>query len=188
MLFNSHSDLAGRHATLSASNYHWMNYSVEKMERVFMAAMAAKRGSELHDLAHHLIRLGVKLPRTRQTLNMYVNDAIGFGMSPEQTLVYSENAYGTADAIGYDAKKKLLRIHDLKTGLLETSEHQLEVYAAFFCLEYRFKPFEIDTELRIYQNDEVRIYEADPDDIFHIMDQAVTLDKHIKAMKKEALV
>ncbi len=47
------------------------------------------------------------------------------------------------------------------------------------------KPFEIDIELRIYQNDEVRVYEADPDDIFHIMDKIITFDKRISAMRME---
>ena len=187
MLFNSHFDLAGRHAELSASNPHWVNYSEEKFDRVYLARQAAKRGSELHDLAHHLIRLGVKLPKTRQTLNMYVNDAIGFGMSPEQILFFSEYAFGTADAVGYNPKKKFLRIRDLKTGVIEASVLQLEVYAAFFCLEYRMKPFEMDIELRIYQNDEVKIYDADPDDIFRIMDKAITLDKRMREMKREAL-
>ena len=50
----------------------------DKLDRVFFTNEAAKRGTELHALAHDLIRLGVKLPKTRATLNMYVNDAIGF--------------------------------------------------------------------------------------------------------------
>ncbi len=106
-------------------------------------------------------------------------------MSPEMIVYYSDNAFGTADAISF--RRGMLRIHDLKTGITPTSEHQLEVYAALFCLEYRMKPFEIETELRIYQNDEVRIYEADPDVIFHIMDKIVTFDKRINAIKMEAV-
>ena len=42
------------------------------------------------------IRLSQKLPNLKKTLNLYVNDAIGFKMNPEQTLVYSENCFGTA--------------------------------------------------------------------------------------------
>ena len=37
---------------------------------------------------------------------------------------------------------------------------QLLIYAAYFCLEYGFKPRDIDIELRIYQNDEVLIHNA----------------------------
>lgn len=183
MHFNSHSHLQGAHAFLSASKYHWINYDEDKLERVYLAAQAAARGDRLHQLAHDLIREGVKLPRTQATLNMYVNDAIGYRMNPEQILFYSLNAFGTADAISFRRGK--LRIHDLKTGVSATSEHQLEVYAALFCLEYKVKPFQIETELRIYQSNEARIYEADPDVITHIMDKIVTFDKRITQIRTE---
>ena len=185
MHFNSHSNLAGRHAFLSPSTYHWINYDDQKLDARFIAAMAAQRGTELHAFAHEAIRLGIKLPKTSKTLHLYVNDAIGYRMSPEQPLYYSDNCFGTADTISFRRNK--LRIHDLKTGVSPTSEHQLEVYAALFCLEYRFKPFEIETELRIYQNDEVRIYDADPDSISHVMDKIITFDKRINELRLEAL-
>jgi hypothetical protein len=185
MLFNRHSELAGQHAFLSASKYHWINYDDEKLERVFNASMTAQRGTELHAFASEAIRLGIKLPSTRKTINLYVNDAIGYRMTPEQILYYSPNCFGTVDTISF--RKNKLRIHDLKNGVTLTSEKQLEVYAALFCLEYRFKPHEIDIELRIYQNDEVRIYEADPDVIAHIMDRIVTFDKKITAWRMEAM-
>lgn len=183
MDFNRHSLLEGRHAFLSASKYHWIRYSDEKLAATYMTARAAQRGSDLHDLASDLIRLGVKLPNNKQTLNHYVNDAIGYRMNPEQMLVYSDNAFGTADAISF--KKGKLRIHDLKTGVTPTSFDQLEVYAAFFCLEYMVKPFEIETELRIYQNDECSIFVPDPDSTTHIMDKIVTFDKIIDSIKSE---
>jgi len=185
MIFNKHFNLVGQHAFLSASKYHWINYDDEKLERVFIAAMAAQRGTELHALAHQLIRLGVKLPRTQKTLNMYVNDALGFRMTPEQVLYYSDNCFGTADAISF--RRGTLRISDLKTGVSPTSEHQLEVYAALFCLEYMMKPFDMAIELRIYQSDEVREYAADPDMIAHIMDKIISFDKRIKILGEEAL-
>lgn len=185
MIFNTHSNLVGQHAFLSASKYHWINYDDDKLDASYLSALAARRGTELHELAHNLIRLGVKLPKTPTTLNMYVNDALGYRMSPEQVLYYSENCFGTADAISYRRNK--LRVHDLKTGVTQTSEHQLEVYAALFCLEYRIKPFDIEMELRIYQNDEARIYEGDPDVITHIMDRIVTFDRRITAIRQEAL-
>lgn len=185
MLFNKHSELVGQHAFLSASKYHWINYDEDKLERVFTARMAAQRGTDLHNFALDAIRLGVKLPKSAKTLHLYVNDAIGYRMTPEQILYYSPNAFGTADTISFRRNK--LRIHDLKTGRIESSPHQLEVYAALFCLEYRFKPFEIETELRIYQNDEVRIFEGEPDVIAHIMDKIITFDKRINELRMEAM-
>lgn len=185
MIFNKHSDLAGQHAFLSASKYHWTNYDEDKLERTYMTALAAQRGNELHAFAHHAIRLGIKLPRNSTTLNLYVNDAIGYRLTPEQVLFYSVNCFGTADAIGF--KKDLLRVHDLKTGINTTSERQLEVYAALFCLEYRMKPFDIGIELRIYQSNEVRIYIPDPDVIMHLMDKIVVFDRRIEEIKKEVL-
>lgn len=116
---------------------------------------------------------------------MYVNDAIGYRMNAEQPLYYSDNCFGTADAVSFRRNK--LRVHDLKTGVTPTSEHQLEVYASLFCLEYRFKPMDIEIEMRIYQNDEARIYLADPNDITHIMDKIVMFDKRINEMRLEAL-
>lgn len=185
MIFNRHLDLVGQHAFLSASKYHWINYSDEKLDRVFVAAEAARRGTELHAFAHEAIRLGVRLPKTNKTLHMYVNDAIGYRMSIEQILYYSENAFGTADTISF--KKGKLRIHDLKTGFTPCSEHQLEVYAALFCLEYKFKPMDLEIELRIYQNDEVRMFDADPDVITHIMDKIINFDRRITELRMEAM-
>jgi hypothetical protein len=185
MNFNRHSVQPGSHAFLSPSSNAWLNYDEDKLDRVFHTHMLARRGSELHALAAELIRLGVRLPDEPKTLNMYVNDAIGFRLNPEQMLWYSENCYGTADAIGYRVDK--LKIADLKTGTTPTTVRQLEVYAALFCLEYRMKPFGLDIELRIYQNNEVHEYAADPVDIGYIMDRIVTLDKRIKALREEAL-
>lgn len=185
MRFNQHSQLAGKHAFLSASKSSWLNYDDDKFERVFMANMAAQRGTDLHALANDLIRLGVRLPEEPPTtMSLYVNDAIGFRMTPELILFYSLNAFGCADALSF--RKNKLRVHDLKTGVLKTSERQLEVYAALFCLEYGYKPHDIETELRIYQNNEARIYEADPDVLAHIMDKIVTFDRRIDQMKEDA--
>ena len=129
----------------------------------------------MHDLACRLIKLGVKLPKSKKTLNLYVNDAIGYKMTPEQILYYSPLAFGTADAISFRDDK--LRIHDLKTGTVPASMYQLEIYAALFCLEYDYKPSDIQTELRIYQSNEVLIHSPDVDEIVPIMDKIVTFDK-----------
>lgn len=184
MRFRMHSDLNGSHALLSPSSYHWVNYEEEDLDRKVTTSFAAKRGTDLHDLAQRMITLGVKLPDTTQTLNAYVNDAIGFRMTPEQTLFYTQNCYGTTDAIAF--RKNRLRIHDLKTGVTPTKVTQLEVYAALFCLEYGFKPIEIEMEFRIYQNDEVKIFEGDPLTITNIIDKIVVFDRRIEQLRTEA--
>lgn len=182
MIFNRHSELQGKHAFLSPSNYSWLNYNDQKLEARFYTVMAARRGSDLHDLAHEAIRLGVKLARGNQALSTYVADAIGYKMTCEQTLFFSENCFGTADTISFRRGK--LRIHDLKTGITSTSEKQLEIYAALFCLEYGVDPFEIEIELRIYQRDEVRVYEPLAEHIVSIMEKIVDFDQQIEAIKE----
>ena len=183
MDFNKHYLLEGKHAFLSASSYHWIRYDEDKMANTFLNAKAKQRGTELHNLAHDLIRLKVNLPKTKKTINQYVNDAIGYRMTPEQVLVYSDNAFGTADAISFH--KNVLRIHDLKTGEHPASFEQLEIYAAFFCAEYGVRPFDIEIELRLYQNDEVHVLVPDPDKIYHILDRLTTFDKLIETLKLE---
>ena len=190
MKFASHPELEGRHAFLSASKYHWIRYDDEKIIENWSTAMAAQRGTELHEFAANAIRLGIKLPRTQQTLNMFVNDAIGFRMNYEQVLVATPNAFGTADAISFRKERGrerfLLRIHDLKTGINKTNVNQLEIYAAYFCLEYEMKPHEIDIELRIYQNDFIQVYEPDPSDILHIKNKTMHFSRLIDQARMEA--
>ena len=183
MNFNRHSNLVGQHAFLGASKYHWINYSEEKVAEAYANYLAVQKGTILHGFAADCIRLGQKLPRSQQTLNMYVNDAIGFKMVPEQVLYYSDNCFGTADAISF--RKNQLRIHDLKTGVTPTHMEQLMVYAALFMLEYNVKPGEVETELRIYQNDDILIANPTAEDIGPIMDKIVTFDRIINAIKKE---
>lgn len=185
MIFNRHLHLADRHAFLSPSKGSWLNYDEEKLDRVFMTAMAARRGTQLHELARNLIELKVPLPDNGKTLNMYVNDALGFRLTPEQPLYFSENCFGTADALGF--RNNRLRISDLKTGFLDSSMRQLEIYTALFCHEYAFSPFDIEIELRIYQNDEVRKESPDPDLIMHHMQQIIMLDKRLQFLKEEVL-
>lgn len=193
MHFNSHSELHGKHAYLSASKYHWINYTDEKFDLNYRTALQAQRGSDLHDLACNCIRLGQKLPETRQTLNMYVNDALGFRMFAEVVLAYSFNAFGTADAVSF--RDGVLRIHDLKTGMTKTSFKQLLVYAALFCLEYDVKPGEIRIVLRIYQNDEIFEMDTEAEDeryldraeVINIMDKIVRFDERIIELRREDL-
>lgn len=188
MLFNKHFNLEGQHAFLSPSKPAWLGYEEDKLDRVYIASLQAKRGSELHKFAADAIRLRQKLAPKKETLNMYVNDAIGFHMTPEVTLYYSENAFGHADAISFRKPARgpmLLRIHDLKTGLTLVSHHQLEIYAALFCLEYHINPFDIETILRIYQNNEIAEFVTDPDVIFHIMEKIKFFDRRLTTIKLE---
>lgn len=182
MIFNQHSGLEGRHAFLSPSSYSWLNYSEQKLEARFYTVMAARRGSDLHRLAHESIRLGIKLSRTHQALATYVRDAIGYKMVCEQPLYFSENCFGTADTISFRRNK--LRIHDLKTGITATSEKQLEIYAALFCLEYGINPFDIEVELRIYQRDEIRQFYPTPEALLAIMEKIIDFDQQIELIKE----
>lgn len=183
MNFLRHSDLEGQHAFLGASKYHWINYDEQKVAESYSKFLAVQKGTILHDFAAQCIRLGQKLPRSQKTLNMYVNDAIGFKMTPEQVLFYSENCFGTADAISF--RNNFLRIHDYKSGVIPAHMEQLMIYAALFCLEYKYKPSEIEIELRIYQSDEIVVHNPTPDEIFAIIDKIITFDKIITKIKSE---
>ena len=183
MEFNNHRNLSGQHAFLGASKYHWINYDEDKIADSYFKFMATQRGTELHDFAAQCIKLGQKLPRSQKTLNMYVNDAIGFKMTPEQVLYYSDNCFGTADSISF--RDGLLRIHDYKSGVVPAHMEQLMIYAALFCLEYRIKPSDIDIELRLYQSDEIFGHKPEPDEITRIMDKIVAFDRIISKIKEE---
>jgi hypothetical protein len=174
-------ELEGQHAFLSASKYHWVNYEDEKLAETYRKYLATQRGTRLHELACQLIRENIVLPRTKKTFNMYVNDAIGFKMKTEQPLFYSENCFGTADAISF--KKNFLRIHDLKTGETPSSIKQLEIYTAIFCLEYDINPTDIQIELRLYQSDDVVVNQPVAEDILYIMDKIIKFDKEIDKIK-----
>jgi hypothetical protein len=102
-------------------------------------------------------------------------------MTPEQVLYYSDNCFGTADSISF--RDNLLRIHDLKTGSSPTHMEQLMIYAALFCLEYEVNPNSINIELRIYQNDEVNIFEPEANDIMDITKKIISFDKVINKLK-----
>jgi hypothetical protein len=160
-----------------------LNYNDDKLDRVYMASLAAQLGTRKHAVAHELIELGIRLPDDSKTISLYVNDAIAYRMTCEQRLVYSQHCWGTADTITY--RHETLRIHDLKTGGNEISMMQLEVYAALFCLEYEFSPMALPMELRIYQNNRVKVHVPDPTDIVQIMDKIMTFSKRIEEIRSE---
>ena len=184
MFFNRHTNLEGLHAPFGASKSSWLRYSDEKIIEVYNNLQAAEMGTRLHEWAKQTIDLGIKQSRSKKTIYSYVNDAIGFNMSTEVVLFYSENFFGTADAISF--RNNFLRIHDLKTGRRPVHMEQLEIYAALFCLEYKIKPGDIRMELRIYQNDEILVHEPTAEDILPIMDKIVHVNKMLEKIERGA--
>ena len=182
MFFNRHTNLEGLHAPFGASKSSWLRYSDEKIVEVYNNLQAAEMGTRLHEWAKQTIDLGIKQSRSKKTIYSYVNDAIGFNMSTEVVLFYSENFFGTADAISF--RNNFLRIHDLKTGRRPVHMEQLEIYAALFCLEYKVKPGDIRMELRIYQNDEILVHEPTAEDILPIMDKIVHVNKMLEKIER----
>lgn len=184
MQFNDHRKLQGLHATFSPSQYSWLNYDDEKAIEVYNNRKAAELGTRLHAWAAETISLGIKQPKSKKTICTYVNDAIGFKMSPEVVLYYSDRFFGTADTISF--RNGVLRIHDLKTGRIPAKMDQLYIYAALFCLEYRIKPGEIEMELRIYQDDKILYDKPEADQILPIMDQIQHLDRLFAKYESES--
>lgn len=187
MEFNRHSELDGKHAYLSASKPYWLRDEPEALISRVEKSNAAALGTRLHAFACEAIKLRQKMETNGKTVNRYVNDAIGFRMTPEQPLFYSYYAFGTPDALSFRREAdgtRVLRIHDLKTGTGPTKFEQLLVYAAYFNLEYGgklgFKPMDISYELRIYQNDAFEIYIPTPEEIVYCMSRIIESDKIIR--------
>ena len=186
MEFIQHKNLEGLHAPFSASQSHWLRYDDEKLVEVYLNKKASQMGTVLHDWAKRTIDLGIKQPKSKKTIYAYVNDAIGFKMSTEVVLFYSERFFGTADAICF--RNNTLRIHDLKTGKsgkIEDHIEQLEIYAALFCLEYKIKPGDINFELRVYKCDEVLVHNPTAEDILPIMDKIIHTNKLLEKIDEE---
>lgn len=211
--FNDHSrDVpSGAHAILSPSKYTWTNYdSPENLTNLVYSAYAQEIGTLLHRLAEAAIKYRVRMPKVASrpmillwllangiprgiiqidkyvsNFVAYVNDAIGFDMTPEVILKVSENAFGTADAIRFNEKKMHLRIHDYKSGVTKPSLRQLEIYAALFCMEYNIKPRDLTIELRIYWQDEIITGLPTPADIVPLIDLIREDDKYINNLKGE---
>jgi hypothetical protein len=132
-------------------------------------------------------------PRNKKTINMYINDAIGYDMTPEQPLYYSDECFGTADAIKFDEKKRVLRIHDLKTGETPAHMDQLITYAALFFLDYKetikyelnLDIQDIAIELRIYQSNEIIPYFPTTEEILTRMDLIIKDTQILEKRKAE---
>lgn len=211
-IFNRHYDLEGKHARLSASSWRWLNDDENTLIKRMCSQYATDIGTILHNIAYKHIKHRVKMNKYDKknvmlelltsgipafvvdTINLddmfdnlmtYVNDGVGFKMQPEVVLRYSDNFFGTTDAIAYFEKERFLRIHDYKSGTTPAHIEQLLIYTALFCLEYRMKPSEFDTELRIYQNNEILHHEPTPDEIMPVIDTIVNFDNFIVKTKQE---
>ena len=203
MIFRRHSELEGKHAILSASSWRWVNDDIESLTKRICSQYLADIGTILHDVARKYIKHRIKLNKYDKksvmlelvehgipamvidTINfdsmyenfmLYVNDAVAFKMTPEVVLRYTNNFFGTADAIRYDEDSHFLRIHDYKSGTTPAHMEQLMIYVALFCLEYGIKPSSIQCELRIYQLSEPVVYEPTAEEISHIIGQIITFD------------
>lgn len=184
MTLNKHPNLKGLHAPFSPSSSAWVRYSDDQVVDFFINLKAAELGTKIHKWAEDTINLGFMQEKSKKTVNAYVNDAIGYSMDTEVTLYYSENFFGTADAISFN--DNLLRIHDLKTGKkgkIESHVEQLQIYAALFCLENLKEPKDISIELRIYKNDDVLIVNPDPKEIKFLMNRIIYIDNLISKIK-----
>lgn len=212
MIFNKHLELKGKHALISPSKYYQLKYDVDSIPDKLNSVYASDIGTVVHSSAalniekcHKIktksgsidiilnalwnagipdwaIRLA-DVEKIAETFSLYVNDSINFSMEPEVVLKYTDNCFGTADAISYFSDDRLLRIHDLKTGNIPAHFEQLEEYAALFCYEYGIDPKDIQTELRIYQTGEVFIMNPGFKDIRAVMEKLKELDAAILEVK-----
>lgn len=212
MEFNVHRNLEGRHAIFSASSWYWLNDEPDELVNRLCSQYATNIGTILHNVAYKHIKYRIKLHKYDRksvmlelltagipaivvdtidfdamfdNLMAYVNDCIGFRMEPEVVLAYSDNFFGTTDAIVFSEKDRFLRIHDYKSGVTPASMNQLKIYTALFCLEYGYKPGMINTELRLYQSNEIVIDNPAADEIAPIMDKIVTTDKFLTNIHEE---
>lgn len=181
MRFNNHWKVEGKHAFLGASKYHWIRYDLDKMRRIWENKFKSEEGTRKHALAAFCIRERVRLEDNGSTLSTYVNDAIGFRMTPEQVLFYNDDCFGTADAICF--RQGILRVHDLKTGIHPGSPDQIMIYFALFCLEYEINPYDIEMIGRIYQSDEILEFIGEPDVVTNIMNTVKEFTKEIDTMR-----
>lgn len=184
MQWKRHLELEDKHAFLGASKYAWLNYDENKTIEAYKNHLAKEKGTKMHAIAAELIENEMMLLQDNQTINIYVNDCIANHMSPEVTLYYSENCFGTADAISFENNR--LKIFDLKTGKGKTKFDQLEIYAALCCLEYGLVPERIQMELRIYQNNTFRLEEPTPERINYIIDNIIRKDEILNKYREES--
>jgi hypothetical protein len=211
--FRRHSELEGKHAILSASSWRWINDDTESLTKRICSQYLSPIGTILHDIARKHIKHRIKLNKydkknvmlelveqgvpamvidtinfdsMYENLMRYVNDGVAFKMTPEVVLQYSNNFFGTTDAINYNEESRFLRIHDYKSGTTPAHIEQLIIYAALFCLEYVIKPTSLSgCELRIYQGPEPIIYEPTAEEILNVMETIVAFNNFMNKMWEE---
>lgn len=207
MLWNKHKEYEGLHAFMSPSQFYWIKWDNETLEARYYSQYAQAIGTAIHALAQDCINSRTKLTKNDkhlvdiclykayvpkiaydadsiiENLASFVNDAIGFRMSSEILLFYSENCFGTADAISYNEKQHILRIHDLKTGSTPADLMQLKIYAALFYLEYKIKPEQNKTITRIYQNNIIYEDEINYVEIESLMNIIKRNDNYLQILK-----
>lgn len=204
MIWKDYSKLKGTHAFCGASKKSWRNWTVDQLIAYKQSSYAQAIGTLLHEYAAANIENHFRMYKTDKrgvlryltvekglpsnvvdidrlfpNLMNYINDCIGFRMDAEKVLYYSDDFYGTTDAIYWSDKTHELKISDLKTGITPVEFDQLENYAAFFCLDYKVKPNQIKKlEFRLYQNGEVLYAEPDPVEVLSpVIDQIVAFNK-----------
>lgn len=205
MNFNRHLELEGKHAIVSPSRYYSLLCDDDRFIQYCTSYYAQTLGTTLHEFAAKRISMGMRLHKSDSdsvlfylrdhgippyaidiqtimpNLIQYVNDAIGFRTTPEVTLKYSQNCFGTTDSIAF--QNNVLRIQDYKSGVTPAKMEQLLAYASLFCLEYNIKPQDISTELRLYQSNEVRLEKPEPDVVEAMMERIVSRDAIIKSIE-----
>lgn len=160
----------GTHAFLSPSQPAWLRYTESHLLEMYRQENAREKGTRLHAWAEETIKLGIfQKQRTNNMLYNYVNDGIGFRMEPEKLLFHSKYCYGTADTIKFDSRKRILRIHDLKTGVTKPHDDQLKVYAALWCMQNGIDPETITIICRFYQRDTCREFSPEAAEIKSII-------------------
>lgn len=213
MNFKRHSELEGKHAILSASSWRWVNDDIESLTKRICSQYLSAIGTILHDVARKHIKHRIKLNKydkknvmlelveqgipamiidiinfdsMYENLMLYVNDCVAFKMTPEVVLRFSNNFFGTADAIKYDEESRFLRIHDYKSGTTPAHIEQLIIYVALFCLEYAIKPTSLSgCELRIYQAPEPIVYNPTSEEISQVIERMITFDNFMNKMWEE---
>lgn len=175
-------------ASLGTELHAWAAIQIElgnkisnkrELMRSFKSYIYQKYYSEIYGLS----AFGEKLLKNMKyvpaesyaTVIGYINDAISFKMKPEERLRYSENFFGTADAIK-DLGDTLI-IFDLKTGTASPHVEQLLIYAALYCLANSKNPEQMNFELRLYQGNDIFVATPSAEDIRPIMETIVEFDK-----------